>query len=71
MKKISILDQFAQDAINAPAMITGGKSCKKKSKSSKSKKSKSKKSKSSKSKSSKSKSSKSKSRNNCCCSSKW
>ncbi len=62
MNKISILDQFAQDAINAPAMITGGKSCKKKSKS-KSKKSKCK---STKSKSSKSKSSKSKSRSNAC-----
>ena len=24
MKKISILDQFAADAINAPAVITGG-----------------------------------------------
>ena len=62
MNKISILDQFAQDAINAPAIITGGKACKKKSKS-KSKKSKCK---SAKSKSSKSKSSKSKSRSNAC-----
>jgi hypothetical protein len=28
MKKISILDQFASDAINAPAVITGGGGCK-------------------------------------------
>lgn len=28
MKKISILDQFATDAINAPAVITGGGGCK-------------------------------------------
>ena len=50
MKKISILDQFAADAINAPAVVTGGGGCKvtkvktvncKKSKKSKSKKSKS------------------------------
>jgi hypothetical protein len=27
MKKISILDQFAADAINAPAVITGGGNC--------------------------------------------
>ena len=50
--KTSILTQFAADAINAPAVITGGKGCKRKSKSSKSK---SKKCKKSKSKSSKSK----------------
>lgn len=68
MNKISILDRFASDALNAPAMITGGKSCKKgKSKSSKSKsKNKCKKSKSSKSKSSKSKSSKSRSGGGTC-----
>ncbi|MEQ1851715.1 MAG: hypothetical protein ABMA01_09005 [Chthoniobacteraceae bacterium] len=48
--KVSILDQFAADAINAPAVVTGGSGCKpKKSKSKKCKKSKSKKSKSSKS----------------------
>jgi hypothetical protein len=28
MKKISILDQFAADAINAPAVVTGGGACK-------------------------------------------
>ena len=28
MKKISILDQFATDAINAPAVVTGGGGCK-------------------------------------------
>ena len=28
MKKISILDQFAADAINAPAVVTGGGGCK-------------------------------------------
>jgi hypothetical protein len=28
MKKISILEQFASDAINAPAVITGGGGCK-------------------------------------------
>jgi hypothetical protein len=28
MKKISILDQFAADAINAPAVVTGGSGCK-------------------------------------------
>ena len=27
MKKISILDQFASDAINAPAVVTGGGGC--------------------------------------------
>ena len=42
--KVSILDQFATDAINAPAVVTGGGACKAKSKSKKSKKSKSKKS---------------------------
>ena len=52
MKKISILDQFAADAINAPAVVTGGggNKCKK----SKSKKTKSKKTKSRKTKSDKS-----------------
>ncbi len=62
MNKISILDTFAADAINAPAMITGGGKCKKKSKS-KSKKSKSKCK--SKSKKSKSKSGSSKSKYGC------
>ena len=28
MKKISILEQFASDAINAPAFVTGGGACK-------------------------------------------
>ena len=28
MKKISILEQFATDAINAPAVVTGGGGCK-------------------------------------------
>ena len=28
MKKTSILDQFASDAINAPAVVTGGGGCK-------------------------------------------
>ena len=28
MKKISILEQFASDAINAPAFVTGGGGCK-------------------------------------------
>ncbi len=46
MKKISILDQFASDAINAPAVVTGGGGCKvTKVKTVKCKKSKSKKSK--------------------------
>ncbi len=42
MSKISILEKFAQDAINAPALVTGGKKCggsKKKSHKSKSHKS--------------------------------
>ena len=69
MNKVSILDRFASDAINAPATITGGKACK----TAKSKKSKSKnknkcKAKSAKSKSNKckAKSAKSKSRSNIC-----
>ena len=63
MNKISILDQFAQDAINAPAMITGGKACNKaKSKT----KNKCAKSKSAKSKSCKTKSTKAKSQSNPC-----
>ncbi len=40
MSKISIIEKFAQDAINAPALVTGGKKCggsKKKSKKSKKK----------------------------------
>lgn len=46
MKKTSILDQFAADAINAPAVVTGGGGCKvTKVKTVKCKKSKSKKSK--------------------------
>ena len=63
MKK-SILDQFASDAINAPAAVTGGGGKKGKSGSGKSK---SGKSGSGKSKSSKSKSSKSRSGGGCCC----
>lgn len=35
MNKISILEAFAADAINSPAMITGGGKCKAKSKSKK------------------------------------
>lgn len=68
MNKVSILDRFASDAINAPATITGGKACK----TAKSKKSKSKnkcaKSKGAKSKSNKckAKSAKSKSSSNIC-----
>ena len=58
MKKISILDQFAADAINAPAVVTGGGGCKPKTVKCKTKKSKSKKCKSSKSKSHKSSKSK-------------
>ena len=27
MSKISIIEKFAQDAINAPALVTGGKKC--------------------------------------------
>jgi hypothetical protein len=27
MSKISITEKFAQDAINAPALVTGGKKC--------------------------------------------
>ena len=59
MKKTSILDTFAADAINSPAMITGGGSCSGggKSKKGKSRKGKSKKGKSRKSKGSRSKSS--------------
>ena len=45
MKKISILDQFAADAINAPAVVTGGKGCGKSTKAKTKKKSGSKKSK--------------------------
>ena len=63
MNKISILDTFAADAINAPAMITGGGKCKGKSKKGKSKKGKSKKGKSK----SKSKSKSYGSRSNNCC----
>jgi hypothetical protein len=59
MSKISILEKFAQDAINAPALVTGGgKGCKR-SKKSKSKKSKCKRSGSRKSGSRKSRSRKS------------
>jgi len=52
MKKTSILDQFAADAINAPAVVTGGGGCKPKTVKckTKSKKTKSKKCKSTKSK---------------------
>ena len=56
MSKISITEKFAQDAINAPALVTGGKKYYKKKKSSKKKKSRSK----------KSGSKKSGSRKNCC-----
>ena len=49
MKKISILDQFASDAINAPAVVTGGGGGKAKSTKHKSKKTKSRKTKSGKS----------------------
>ena len=41
MKKISILDQFASDAINAPAVVTGGGGGKAKSTKHKSRKTKS------------------------------
>ena len=47
--KISILDQFAADAINAPAAVTGGSGKKKSSKKSRKSSKKSKKSKKSKS----------------------
>ena len=56
MNKISITEKFAQDAINAPALVTGGKKYGKNKKSSKKKKSRSK----------KSGSKKSGSRKNCC-----
>lgn len=55
--KVSILDQFAADAIHAPAVVTGGSGCKPKKSKSRSKKTKCKKSRSKKS--TKSKSSKS------------
>ena len=50
MKKTSILDQFAADAINAPAVVTGGGGCKPKTVKCKTKSKKSKKCKSTKSK---------------------
>ena len=46
MSKTSITEKFAQDAINAPALVTGGKGCKAKSNKAKSKKAKSNKAKS-------------------------
>lgn len=42
MKKLSIMETFAQDAINAPALVTGGSKPCKRSRSKKSKKCKSK-----------------------------
>ena len=53
MSKISITEKFAQDAINAPALVTGGKKYGGKNKKS--------------SKKNKSRSKRSGSRKNCCC----